>query len=59
MQLPNNERSHVDPPKIWDYLLNLEHPVGGSKVYEDARELNSQYIHVTVRSVYSTTYLAC
>jgi hypothetical protein len=31
MPIPNAERAVVPPEKVTDYLLNLLHPVGGSK----------------------------
>ena len=31
MQLPGAERAFVDPPKLRDYLLSPEHPVGRTK----------------------------
>jgi len=30
-RLPNAERAFVEPAKLTDYLLNLDHPVGGDK----------------------------
>lgn len=29
--LPNRDKAFIESPKIQDYLLNTEHPVGGSK----------------------------
>lgn len=31
MKLPNAEQAIVDPPKVRDYLLSPEHPVGRAK----------------------------
>lgn len=31
MLLPSRERAVVEPKKLFDYLLNLDHPVGQSK----------------------------
>jgi hypothetical protein len=31
MKLPGAERAFVDPAKVRDYLLNVDHPVGHSK----------------------------
>ena len=31
MKLPGAERAIVEPPKVRDYLLSFEHPVGRSK----------------------------
>lgn len=31
MQLPGAERAFIDPPKLRDYLLSPEHPVGRTK----------------------------
>ena len=31
MPIPNADSAHVPPEKLTDYLLNEQHPVGGSK----------------------------
>ena len=31
MQLPGAERAFINPPKLLDYLLSPEHPVGRTK----------------------------
>lgn len=31
MSIPDAERAIIEPEKVRDYLLNLEHPDGGSK----------------------------
>lgn len=33
MKLPNADRAIIDPRKIRDYLLSVEHPVGRYKAY--------------------------
>lgn len=52
--LPNIEKAKIDPRKLTDYALNLEHPVGGNKakVFESALGYNKLNANGLIDQIY-------
>ena len=52
--LPNIENAKIDPRKLTDYALNLEHPIGGNKakVFESALGYNKSNASELMNQVY-------
>lgn len=52
--LPNLENAKIDPKKLTDYALNLDHPVGGNKakVFESTLGYNKSNADELMNQVY-------
>lgn len=52
--LPNLENAKIDPRKLIDYALNLDHPVGGNKarVFDSALGYNKSNADELMNQVY-------